>query len=120
MVILVDNLITSQERKSTIPINITNTNETDSIKTFTNTEEIKDFYVYTEECMKRIVNLKVPEDKEIQHLLVDLPFHEELKTKKLAVFDLDETLVHCEIRDPSKGEVQLQVNLPNGQKAKVS
>lgn len=69
--------------------------------------------------MKRIINLNIPSLDEIKDLLIDLPFEFELKTKKLAIFDLDETLIHCEIKKPSKGQVQIMVNLPSGEKAKV-
>jgi phosphoserine phosphatase len=52
--------------------------------------------------------------------MIDLPFEEEFKNgKKLAVFDLDETLVHCEIKNPKKGEFQVMVNVPNGTNTKV-
>jgi hypothetical protein len=86
------------------------------MKNLTNTEDIKDFYEYTEECMKRIIKLNIPSDEEIEHLCFNLPaeLEEELRYKKLAIFDLDETLVHCEIKHPKKGDVQLKVNLPNG------
>jgi hypothetical protein len=85
-------------------------------------QEIKDFYEYTEECMKRIIRMEVPNLKEIEHLLIKLPNNlmEELKYKKLAIFDLDETLVHCEIKKPQKAQVQINVNLPSNQKAMVN
>lgn len=91
------------------------------MKKLTNTEEVKDFYIYTEECMKRIVKLKVPTIEEIEHLCFDLPKHieDQLKKKKLAIFDLDETLIHCEIKEPDLAQVKIKVNLPSGQKAKV-
>jgi FMN phosphatase YigB (HAD superfamily) len=88
------------------------------VKNLTNSEEIKDFYEYTEECLKRIATMKVPEYKSIEHLTFNLP-NEGLKTKKLAIFDLDETLVHCEIKKPQKGKVRINVKLPNGEIASV-
>jgi hypothetical protein len=88
------------------------------VKNLTNSEEIKDFYEYTEECLKRIATMVAPEYKKIDHLALDLPI-EDLKTKKLAIFDLDETLVHCEIKKPHKGKVQINVKLPNGEIANV-
>lgn len=91
------------------------------MKKLTNIEEVKDFYEYTEECMKRIVKLKIPSMEEIEHLRLNLPEHieQQLKTKKLAIFDLDETLIHCEIKEPNLGQVRIKVNLPSGQRAKV-
>jgi hypothetical protein len=86
------------------------------IKSLTNTEDIKDFYIDTEECLKRISKIKVTGMNEIEHLKIDLHFEEEFKKgKKLAVFDLDETLVHCEIKKPNKGEYQIQVKIPSGE-----
>jgi hypothetical protein len=85
----------------------------------TNTEDIKDFYEYIEECMKRIAVMNIPDHKSIQHLKIDLPFEEELKVKKLAIFDLDETLVHCEINKPKKSKEQINIKLPTGELAQV-
>ena len=115
-------MVTSQIRKPTIQANQVedrNLEETKLVQNLTNQEDIKDFYEYTEECLKRIIKLKTPSLEEIQDLLFNLPFEEELKTKKLAIFDLDETLIHCEIKKPQKGQVQIMVNLPSGDTAKV-
>ncbi len=89
------------------------------VKNLTNSEEIKDFYEYTEECLKRIATMNVPDYPSIEHLAFTLQISD-LKTKKLAIFDLDETLVHCEIKKPHKGKVQIDVRLPNGETANVS
>lgn len=37
----------------------------------------------------------------------------------MAIFDLDETLIHCETKDPNKGDVTVEVNLPSRASAKV-
>ncbi len=68
--------------------------------------------------MKRIATMVIPDYSKIEHLTFNLPI-EDLKTKKLAIFDLDETLVHCEIKKPHKGKVQINVKLPNGEIASV-
>jgi len=88
------------------------------IKTLTNIEEIKDFYEYTENCLKLISTLKVPPMEEIEHLRIDLP--DKAIKKKLAIFDLDETLIHCELKEPAKAEKLINIKLPNGNKARVS
>jgi hypothetical protein len=97
------------------------TSQSVTLQSMTNTEDIKDFYEYTEACMKRIVKIKVTDLKEIENMMIDLPFENELKTqkKRLAIFDLDETLVHCESRHPERGQVQINVNLPDGTIGKV-
>ena len=96
-----------------------NIEEKNQVEKLTNTEDIKDFYEYTEECLKRIIKLKVPSMNEIKDLLFDLPFENELKKKKLAIFDLDETLVHCEAKKPMSAQKQIMCDLPSGGQAKV-
>jgi len=91
------------------------------MKSLTNSEEIEDFYVETEECLKRIAKITVPPISEIESLMIDLPFEDEFrKGKRLAVFDLDETLIHSEIKKPEKGEFLIQVKIPNGVSTKVN
>ena len=97
-----------------------NIKEKTQVQKLTNTEEIEDFYEYTEECLRRIIKLKVPPLAEIKDLLFDLPFEAELATKKLAIFDLDETLIHCEAKKPQKAQKQIMCNLPSGGQAKVT
>jgi len=88
------------------------------IQTLTNTEEIEDFYDYTENCLHTIGKMKVPDLKEIEHLQIELP--SKLLKKKLAVFDLDETLVHCELKNIDKADKIITIKLKNGSKARVS
>lgn len=49
----------------------------EDLKSFTNTEDIKDFYEYTGECLKRISSLKQPSLDEINALALELPISEE-------------------------------------------
>lgn len=63
--------------------------------------------------------MKMPPENEIEHLKIDLP-DSCLTKKKLAVFDLDETLVHCELKNPSKAQTPINIKLPNGKTARVS
>ena len=64
------------------------------IEYFNNTENINDFYEYTEICFEHISKLgKKPKIKEFQY--VNLNFSDEEKNKKIALLDLDETLIHC-------------------------
>jgi len=99
--------------------NSTIKDEIENVQNLTSIEEINDFYEYTEQCMKKIHKLKKPSEKEIDDISIYLPFEEELKTKKLAIFDMDETLLHCEIRNPNKGKHKISINLPFGGKAEV-
>jgi hypothetical protein len=111
----IEELVSTKERKV-----IENLSAKEKIvQNLTNSEDIKDFYASTEECLKRIAALKIPDIATIEHLRFDLPFEEELKIKKLAIFDLDETLVRCEAKKPKKGKVQINIKLPNGEYAMV-
>jgi predicted HAD superfamily phosphohydrolase YqeG len=38
---------------------------------------------------------KIPDEKYIEHLKVNLPKPSSFEDKKTIVFDLDETLIHC-------------------------
>jgi hypothetical protein len=97
---------------------VTQVDEKMDIKNLTNIEEIKDYYEYTENCLQLISKLKMPSIEEIEHLRLDLP--DKLLKKKLAIFDLDETLIHCELKNPQKAEKLITIKLPNGTKARVS
>lgn len=108
--------IIEEKRQSRLPITL---EEKEALTDLTSIEEINDFYEFTEECMKKIHKLKKPTQEEISEIAIEIPYEEELKTKKLAIFDLDETLLHCEIKKPQKGANQIMINLPNGEKAKV-
>lgn len=106
----VENLITAHKNDKAEMVS--------NIKGLTNIEEIKDFYDYTENCLKLISTLKKPSEKEIESLIIDLPI-ELTKKKKLAIFDLDETLIHCVLKDIKTADKEIQVKLPNGKKATV-
>ena len=95
------------------------------IKNFTNTETISDFYEYTEKCMSMILDLDPSKQNKIKDK-VNFNFPPEENNKKIALFDLDETLVHCtgeinkgnkkyqnivEVTLPSKKTVKIGVNI---------
>lgn len=98
---------------------ITIVQQKDELKSLTNIEEIKDFYDYTENCLKLISTLKRPKSTEIEDMKIDIP--EKLtKKKKLAIFDLDETLIHCELKNIQSADKQIMVKMPSGKEVKVS
>lgn len=119
-------MITSQKKSDSkdkeLLKNVKAEADMDAMIKLTNMEDIKDFYTYTEDCIKCIIKLAVPNESEIEPLKFNLPDNiiKELKTKKLAVFDLDETLVHCEIKNPEKGQVKIKVTVPNGSQCTVN
>lgn len=75
----------------------------EDIQKMTNIQEINDFNEYTEECMKIISRIKVPDESTLEGRYVTLPFWEKIGLgegkKRLAIFDLDETLIHTELKD---------------------
>lgn len=92
----------------------------EKIQTFTNTEEILDFYEYTENCLKMI--LKLP-SKPKTPTTINLSEIRNNSNKKLAVFDIDETLIHCTgtIKNNEVNSYQhvIDVMLPSKVKVKV-
>lgn len=107
----IDNLV------SQVPLTSTENTEKIDIQNLTNIEEIKDFYDYTENCLLLVSKLVMPDSRELEELKVNLP--EQLTKKRLAIFDLDETLIHCELKNISKAEKIITIKLPNGSKARV-
>ena len=97
----------------------------EKVKNLTNTETISDFYEYTEKCMSMILDLDPSKQNKIKDK-VNFNFPPEENNKKIALFDLDETLVHCtgeinkgnkkyqnivEVTLPSKKTVKIGVNI---------
>ena len=72
-----------------------NINNEEKIISLTNMEIISDFYEYTENCMRLITEMKPKENNAIKIIPRDFIFENNLQRKKIAVFDLDETLIHC-------------------------
>ena len=88
---------------------------------FTNTEFVKnDYYKHILDCLEYIIDLESTRNNERKELAkVKFNFSkEELKKKKIALFDLDETLIHCTGKiDDSKKNYQhkVKIQLPNKQ-----
>lgn len=91
----------------------------DNVLKLTNTERVSDFYEYTEECMRKIQ--KLPKEKSNVLKKVTIPI--ENNKKKIALLDLDETLVHCngKITEENKCNSQhiVEVQLSFGKKVKI-
>ena len=85
---------------------------------FTNTEEILDFNQYNKECLEQIKKIKYVPDSFIEKYQVSYKL-DKTKYKKLVIFDLDETLAHCEKSDLNLTEHIVNINLPSGKTTKV-
>ena len=65
------------------------------IISLTNREIINDFYDYTENCMLLITDMKPKNKIKNQITPKDFIFYKKTFRKRICVFDLDETIVHC-------------------------
>ena len=66
----------------------------ETIINYTNQEMVDDENEYMVECLKVLLKLNMEEQPRCKQK-VNFNFPEEQKNKKIALFDLDETLVHC-------------------------
>ena len=91
----------------------------DEAKSMTNTIEIANFYEYTKNCMRIIVQLKENKNKASMPNKVKI-LNPDNHTK-LAVFDLDETLIHgvVNISNYNKLENIISITLPSKKIAKI-
>ena len=100
--LLIDEIEKEHQRrarsKSTIILNKPRYRKSDTeekIISLTNMEMISDFYEYTENCMRLITDLEPKEKQSVKIPPRDFNFEDNLQRKKIAIFDLDETLIHC-------------------------
>lgn len=90
------------------------------IISLSNMEEISNFYDYTSQCFQLMRKLK-----KIQNVNkctpLNFPFDQIVSSKKrrLAIFDLDETLVHCQAKSIDKMQNIIEVTLPSRKKGKI-
>jgi len=87
------------------------------IISLTNREIINDFYDYTENCMLLITDIKPKNKIKNQIPPKDFIFYKKTFRKRICVFDLDETIVHCvgsiKNKNPSEYQNVIKVLLPN-------
>ena len=92
----------------------------DEVNSLSNIEEITNFYSYTEKCFEMMFYLE--KEKIINKCTpLNFPFDKIIneKKKKLVIFDLDETLVHCQVKNIEECQYQIDINLPSKKKAKI-
>ena len=91
----------------------------DEAKSMTNTIEIANFYEYTKNCMRIIVELKENKSKASKPNKVKILNPD--NHKKLAVFDLDETLIHgvVNVKNYNKEENIISITLPSKKIARI-
>ena len=116
-----------EESAKIVESRLTCPNEGPNIVPFTNitsvTLDYKEYKEYTLNCLEAILDLE-KEKKDNNLSQINFNFSgEELNKKKIALFDIDETLIHCTGNIKIKGNVphqkEIMINLPNNQKVKV-
>ena len=96
-------------------------NQKEEMKGMTNIQEITDFYQYTKNCMELIEEMKTQGALDLskypitKERAINLPFVNDIGKgkKRLAIFDLDETLIHSELNPENKAQTTIDVVLPN-------
>lgn len=98
------------------------TSGTAEMKQMTNIQEITDFYEYTKECLILINEMSTQNILTFDNIhvskkqFIELPFISNIGTqqgqKRLAIFDLDETLIHCELDANKESQCKIEILLP--------
>ena len=94
----------------------------DEVNSLSNIEEISNFYSYTEKCFEMMYEIEENSNTIINKCTpLSFPFDKIIneKKKKLAIFDLDETLVHCQVNNIEECQFQIEINLPSKKKGKI-
>ena len=91
----------------------------ETIKNYTNTQMIKEENDYMIDCLKILAKIKIEEMPRCKQK-VNFNFPPEEKQKKIALFDLDETLVHCtNNNEPGIDGDIVSIKLPTNKIVKV-
>ena len=90
----------------------------ETITNYTNQQMIEDEKDYMIRCLKVLAKLKKEEMPRCKQK-VNFNFPPEEKQKKIALFDLDETLVHCNNNEPGMNGDVVSVKLPTNKIVKV-
>lgn len=88
----------------------------EEINSLTSTLEINYFYEYTEACIEEIKQIDYSNIRKSKSKFF---INEYLQKKKLAIFDLDETLVHCVGKDYDNAQFTINVNISIKKTVKV-
>ena len=112
-------VIRSPKRNNTTSVNAIYFEPEEIYLNSTNKERISDFNEYTEECMRKILTIPQPKPNKLKKISIG-----KNDKKFLALFDLDETLIHCigkinEHTDKESYQHEVEVSLPMGKKVKI-
>lgn len=109
-----------KENSSIIPTSIKHyvTELEKEAKSLTNTVDINNFYTYTKNCFE-LIPLLCCQSKPLYKKISIPKEYIDNRQKKLAVFDLDETLFHCDISNPNSCSTSLTITMPSGQSTTI-
>ena len=108
-----EGVATSLLKRKSILINKDDDNS--NVKEMTNIQEINNFHDYTRLCMEIIAKMEIPDESTSTKQFVTLPFENLIGfgngKKRLAIFDLDETLIHCELKDIDSAQKKIKIKM---------
>ena len=108
-----EGVATSLLKRKSILINKDNDNS--NVKEMTNIQEINNFHDYTRLCMEIIAKMEIPDESTSTKQFVTLPFENLIgfgnEKKRLAIFDLDETLIHCVLKDIDSAQKKIKIKM---------
>ena len=108
-----EGVATSLLKRKSILMNKDNDNT--NVKEMTNIQEINNFHDYTRLCMEIIAKMEIPDESTLTKQFVTLPFENQIgfgkRKKRLAIFDLDETLIHCELKDIDSAQKKIKIKM---------
>ena len=96
----------------------------EDIDSYSNKENIENFYEYLATCLETIIELDIKSQPRCKSE-INFNFPKNMQNKKIALFDLDETLIHCvgeikkDVIPELKCDHKILVNLPIGRKALI-
>ncbi|CAD8182007.1 unnamed protein product [Paramecium octaurelia] len=79
----------------------------------------RDHAVQTFNCVSFCVKLQEATQSILEQKRMDIPMKSHYKFKKTVVFDLDETLIHCNENQNLKADVYLPITFPSGDTAQA-
>ena len=91
----------------------------EEIEMLSSIKEISNFYEYTKTCFKMMADIeKITTINKCTPL--SFPFDSTIgPSKRLAVFDLDETLIHCLVKNIEDSQNIIEITLPSRKKGKI-
>ena len=107
------NPVLKKKKSSVLKLPTNDETKNEDFQKMTNIQEIHNFHEYTKKCMEIVSKMKMPDVSTLTKQFVSLPFENDIAygRKRLAIFDLDETLIHCELKDIQSAQKQIKIKI---------